>query len=141
MKITIRFILLIFCLINTTLFAQTQSVGYIDRGDSIRFVFGDEETIIVGKTKINLSSRRGDIKQVNIAGEFNDWNNKNDHFELSKINDRQYAITLSKNVLGKKGEIKQFKFVLNHTYWIEPPDYAVNKITGKDGNTNLFIKL
>ncbi len=141
MKRTSLFVLLSLCLLSINLNAQMKNAGYIDRGDSIKFVFGDEETIIVGKTKISLNSRRGDIKQVNIAGDFNGWNNKDDHYELSKINDHQYAITLSKNVLGKKGELKQFKFVLNHTYWIEPPAYAVNKITGKDGNTNLFIKL
>jgi hypothetical protein len=121
---------------------NTNSFGYLDKGDSISFIFGEQQTINVGTTQVELTDkRRGDIKQVNLEGEFNGWDNKNDHFQMFKLNNHLYVLTLSKNILGKKGEIRQFKFVLNHIYWIEPPPYAMNKITGKDGNTNLFIKL
>ncbi len=120
----------------------TNSFGYLDKGDSISFIFGDQQTITVGATQIELTDkRRNDIKKVNLAGEFNSWDNKNDRYQMFKLNNHLYMLTFSKNSLGKKGEIKQFKFVLNHTYWIEPPSNATNKITGKDGNTNLFVKL
>jgi hypothetical protein len=121
---------------------STNSFGYLNKGDSISFIFGEQHFITVGTTQIELTDkRRSDIKQVNLAGEFNGWDNKNDHYQMSKLNNHIYMLTLSKNSLGKKGDTKQFKFVLNHTYWIEPPSYAMNKITGKDGNTNLFVKL
>jgi hypothetical protein len=42
--------------------------------------------------------------------------------------------------VGKTGDLKQFKFVLNHKYWVEPPAQAANKFKGRDGNTNLTLK-
>lgn len=138
--------LFLFC--TTSLKAQssanknTNIFGYVDKGDSISFIFGEQQIITVGTTQIELTDkRRSDIKQVNLAGDFNSWDNKNNHYQMFKLNSHLYILTLSKNSLGKKGEIKQFKFVLNHQYWIEPPSFAINKITGKDRNTNLFLKL
>ncbi|MEP6748769.1 MAG: hypothetical protein ABJB86_13650 [Bacteroidota bacterium] len=52
-----------------------------------------------------------------------------------------YKLVVSKSAIGEKGTTRQFKFVLNGKYWIEPPAGAPNKITGKDGNTNLFLRL
>jgi|SRR5450631_664563 hypothetical protein len=63
-----------------------------------------------------------------------------------KENNAEFGYTVKgdsvcKTTIGKKGELKQFKFVLNHTYWVEPPVQASNKFRGKDGNTNLTLKL
>ena len=127
---------------QTTSNKTTNNFGYLDKGDSISFIFGEQQSITVGKTEVALTSQRlAQIKQVNVAGEFNGWDNKNSFYQLAKVNDHLYRITLSKHILGKIGETKQFKFVLNHHYWIEPPVYALNKFTGKDGNTNLLVKL
>jgi hypothetical protein len=48
---------------------------------------------------------------------------------------------VAKKQIGKKGETRQFKFVLNQIHWVEPPAGAANRYTGKDGNTNLTLKL
>jgi hypothetical protein len=127
---------------QTTSNKATSHFGYLDKGDSISFIFGEQQSITIGTTEVTLTIQRLDqIKQVNVAGEFNGWDNQNSLYQLVKINNHLYMITVSKHVLGKIGETKQFKFVLNHQYWIEPPVYALNKFTGKDGNTNLLVKL
>jgi hypothetical protein len=115
--------------------------GYIDKGDSIEFRFGDQKKIQVGLLDIDLDKRRSEIKTVNVAGDFNGWNPKNANFTLKKIDDKNFSFVLSKKSIGQKGETHLFKFVLNGVYWIEPPQEATNKIKGADRNTNLFLKL
>ncbi len=123
------------------LYQNNMSYGYLDKGDSIEFRFGEQKTIKVGLMEIDLDKRRADIKQVNLAGDFNGWSPNNPQFIMKKKDDKLYVLVLSKKSIGKKEEIKKFKFVLNGTYWIEPPKEAMNKITGNDRNTNLYVKL
>jgi hypothetical protein len=115
--------------------------GYVDKGDSIEFRFGEQKRIQVGLMTIDLDKRRNEIKKVNLAGDFNGWNPNNADYALKKIDERVFKLVVSKKNIGQKGETHKFKFVLNGVYWIEPPQEAVNKITGTDHNTNLFLKL
>jgi hypothetical protein len=117
------------------------SEGYVDKGDSIQFIFGQQQQVMVGTVKVFLEKRINEIHQVNIAGDFNGWNPNDPRYQMTKINGALFQLTLSKVNLGKKGEVRQFKYVLNHIYWVEPPLEAMNKFTGKDGNTNLTLKL
>jgi hypothetical protein len=127
---------------NTDLMFQRSAMfGYVDKGDSIEFIFGQEKIIKIGGLKILLDKRRSEIKQVNLAGDFNGWNPADAAFRMKQISTKLYKITLSKKRIGKKGELRQFKFVLNGQYWVEPPDEASNKVTGKDGYTNLTLQL
>jgi len=121
-------------------FQNNNSFGYIERGDSIEFRFGEQKKIKIGFLDIDLDKRRNEIKGVTVAGDFNGWNPKNANFTLKKIDDKVYRLVVSKKTIGQKGEIHKFKFVLNGEYWIEPPAEAINKITGADHNTNLYIK-
>ncbi len=140
------FVLAISMVVKSPIFGQ-QSVpkikqfGYFDKGDSVQFVFGQQKSIKVGLVAISLDQRRDEIKQVNLAGDFNGWSPNNKKYLLKKIDNIIYTLTLSKAEIGKKGETRQFKFVLNEKYWIEPPAEAENKLTGKDGNTNLLLRL
>jgi D-alanyl-D-alanine-carboxypeptidase/D-alanyl-D-alanine-endopeptidase len=117
-----------------------EGFGYKDKGDSIEFVFGQQQKIVVSGVEVLLSKRINDIKQVNLAGDFNGWNPAEPAFQMKKMDGNLYKITICKAAIGKKGEMRQFKFVLNHIYWVEPPGDAPNKFTGKDGNTNLTLK-
>ena len=140
------FLLAISMVVKSPIFGQ-QSVpkikqfGYFDKGDSVQFVFGQQKSIKVGLVAISLDQRRDEIKQVNLAGDFNGWSPNNKKYLLKKVDNIIYTLTLSKADIGKKGETRQFKFVLNEKYWIEPPAEAENKLTGKDGNTNLLLRL
>ena len=138
------------CLPFSSLRAQSKSLkphesisnfGYVDKGDSIEFVFGQQQSIKIGGVEILLEKRFSEIKQVNLAGDFNGWNPDLLKYQMNKGEGTLFKITLSKKELGKKGELKQFKYVLNHKYWVEPPAQASNQFTGKDGNTNLTLKL
>jgi hypothetical protein len=115
--------------------------GYREKGDSVEFIFGQQKKINVSGVEFLLEKRFSEINQVNLAGEFNGWSPNMPKYQMKRTEGKLFRITLSKASLGKKGELKQFKFVLNHTYWVEPPAEASNKFTGKDGNTNLTITL
>jgi hypothetical protein len=115
--------------------------GYIYKDDSIQFIFGLQQQVIIGATKVDLEKRRKEIKQVNIAGDFNGWNPNDPKFQMKNMDGIIFKITISKADLGKRGDLRQFKYVLNHVYWVEPPLEAPNKSTGKDGNTNLTLRL
>jgi stalled ribosome alternative rescue factor ArfA len=56
-------------------------------------------------------------------------------------NDKIFRLKVAKKYLGKTGETRQFKYVINQEYWVEPPKEALNRFTGKDGYTNLTLKL
>ncbi len=122
-------------------FQNNAAFGYTDKGDSVEFVFGQQKTIKIGMVTADLDKRRAEIKQVSVAGDFNNWKPGIAAYILKKTDAVLYKLVVSKATIGKKGESRQFKFVLNGKYWIEPPAEATNKITGKDGNTNLFLRL
>jgi hypothetical protein len=115
--------------------------GYTAKDDSIQFIFGDQKTIVIGGLVINLKDRFNEIKAVNVAGDFNNWNPKDAKYVAVIGNDKIFRLTVAKNQIGKKGETRQFKFVINQEHWIEPPKEAINQYRGKDGNTNLTLKL
>jgi D-alanyl-D-alanine-carboxypeptidase/D-alanyl-D-alanine-endopeptidase len=124
--------------------ARSQShaeFGYLAKGDSIEFIFGQEKTIVIGGQIINLQDRFNEIKAVNVAGDFNNWNPKDVKYVAVMGNDKIFRLTIAKKHIGKKGETRQFKFVINQEHWVEPPKEALNQFTGKDGYTNLTLKL
>jgi hypothetical protein len=114
--------------------------GYTDKGDSVEFVFGQQQKIIVSGVEVLLSKRINEINEVNVAGDFNDWKPDVPKFQMNKVG-YLFKLSINKSMLGKRGETRQFKFVLNHKYWVEPPAEAQNKFTGKDKNTNLTLRL
>ena len=115
--------------------------GYTTKGDSIEFIFGQEKTIIISGRVIILKDRFNEIKSVNVAGDFNNWNPNDVKYIAVMGNDKIFRLTVAKKQIGKTGETRQFKFVINQEHWVEPPKEAVNRYTGKDGNTNLTLKL
>jgi hypothetical protein len=136
---------LFFCLLILAHSAKGQSrltsCGYSDKGDSIEFIFGQQNKIRIGGVEVLLKDRFGEIRKLNVAGDFNDWNPKDTKYVAVRGNDKLFRLTVAKTQIGKKGETKQFKFVINQVYWVEPPADAVNQRTGKDGNTNFTLKL
>jgi serine-type D-Ala-D-Ala carboxypeptidase/endopeptidase len=96
---------------------------------SVKFIF---------KKPLNIAT---EIETVAVAGEFNDWNPKTEGFKLNKTDENVYQLTIKAESLGKPGEKKQFKFVVNKTFWIEPAKRALNVIKDAQGNVNLVIEL
>ena len=121
--------------------SKKSDIGYHDRGDSIEFIFVAQNKMIVSGTLVNLRDRFNEIKSVNVAGDFNNWNPKDAKYVAVMGMDQMFRLVVAKIQIGKKGETRQFKFVVNQVYWVEPPADAANRYTGKDGFTNLTLKL
>jgi stalled ribosome alternative rescue factor ArfA len=121
--------------------SRTMDFGYRSVGDSIEFIFGQQKTIVIGREVIILKDRFNEIKGVNVAGDFNHWNPKDVKYVAAMGSDKIFRLKIDKKQIGKMGETRQFKFVINQEYWVEPPKEAVNQFTGKDGYTNLTLKL
>jgi hypothetical protein len=121
--------------------SHTTEFGYTMKADSIEFIFGQEKTIVIAGQVINLKDRFREIKEVNVAGDFNNWNPKDVKYVAVMGSDKIFRLTIAKKQIGKKGEMRQFKFVINQEHWVEPPKEAINRYKGKDGNTNLTLKL
>src|SRR5450432_898614 len=139
LSVTIIFLLIV----SNSAMSQSRvtEFGYLDKGDSIEFIFGQQKTMVVSGVVVNLKDRLNEIKVVNVAGDFNGWNPKDAKYVAVMGNDKLFRLMVPKKQIGKKGETRQFKFVLNQSYWIEPPAEAVNRYKGRDGNTNLTLKL
>jgi hypothetical protein len=143
-------VLLVFCISNFKVQAQSKAFkgsetqsncGWIDKGDSVEFVFGQQRMVKISGVEVDLEKRMNEINQVNLAGDFNGWNPDLPRYQMSKAGGTLYKIMIPKSGLGKSGDLKQFKFVLNHKYWVEPSAKATNIFTDKDGNKNLTLKL
>ena len=142
-RFRISFLLIWLMIVSHSVRSQSHGTefGYASKGDSIEFIFGRQKTIVIGREVIVLKDRFSDIKGVNVAGDFNNWNPKDVKYLAVMGNDKIFRLTVAKNKIGKKGETRQFKFVINQEYWVEPPKEAINQFTGKDGYTNLTLKL
>jgi len=82
-----------------------------------------------------------EVKKISVAGYFNDWNPEAEGFELNYVKKNLYQLTIRKDKLGKLGEKKEFKFVVNGNIWVPVSRRALNKVLHEDGSENLFIQL
>jgi hypothetical protein len=82
-----------------------------------------------------------EVKTVSVAGDFNDWDPLAKGFGLTYKTKNFYQLTIRKEKLGKEGERKEFKFVVNGKLWIPISGRALNKVSHPNGNENLFIQL
>jgi len=80
-----------------------------------------------------------DIHSVSVAGDFNNWDPSANGFELTRAADGKYVLKLNAAQIGKPGEKRQFKFVVNSGTWIAPARYAQNVEIDAQGHRNLFL--
>lgn len=64
------------------------------------------------------------VEEVNVAGEFNSWSK--DQWNLQRIGDNRFVLRKKLSDLGGQLD-QQFKFVINHVLWVEPPTIAANR--------------
>lgn len=118
--------------------------GVKQTNEKVYFLFDTSKQVVCygeNQRKIFDSKNKNDIKTVSIAGEFNDWQTQHIDFGLTKLNENLYELAIDKKLIGKKGERKYFKFVINGSYWVEPSFYATNKGSNDGNSTNLFVKV
>jgi len=97
------------------------------------YVTSDESGVFAKIEDVN-------IRQVCVAGEFNSW--ARDKWIMQKVGKDRFRFEKRVSEFGSKPEW-QFKFVINGSYWVEPPTDAVNRIpTGFMNNSfNLVLRL
>ncbi len=100
---------------------------YFFEGDEIVFEFDvrmyKEATLSGTREKIDFEDL--DIYQVAVAGEFNDWSQKD--WKMEKVG--HYTYQLRKKVDDFEDSFSwQFKYVVNGAYWAEPPRYLPNTV-------------
>ncbi|NCC49996.1 MAG: hypothetical protein EOM20_02150 [Spartobacteria bacterium] len=106
--------------------------GYTAHGGTLTFCF-DETTY-----GVRLDAR--DV--VSVAGNFNGWNPKEKRWYLyDKDDDGIWKLTIPMQAIRRPPGAHDliFKFVVNHTDWLSPPQHALNATPDGEGNTNLRI--
>ncbi|NIF04168.1 serine hydrolase [Chryseobacterium sp. Tr-659] len=78
------------------------------------------------------------IKNVSVAGSFNDWNPDHQAYRMSLKKNNIFELVLPKSQF-EKGKVHQFKFVMNKTGWLSVPYNAVNVEESRDNNLTLKI--
>jgi hypothetical protein len=118
-------------------------IGYRVENNFIVFNFNPtqfEETTD-GMTGWRKNMAEENIKQVYLAGDFNNWEPKNKNYLMEKKGDvYEFKMPITK-FTDKK--IHEFKFVINGRKWVEPKPDMINKTQSGSwmGNNNLMIIL
>jgi Predicted Zn-dependent protease (DUF2268) len=116
--------------------------GYKLENDRIKFVFKSQPNIVAFGNNgmvIYKASDFENIKNVNIAGDFNGWNKESEAYKMKRISTDVFELELPITEILKKGERKYFKFVINGQNWVEPQFKTTNKGSADGGSTNLFV--
>jgi hypothetical protein len=102
--------------------------GYKIVGDNAVFTFDVPETITPES-----------VKSVTLAGSFNDWNPKNERYDLKPISNKTYTLSLPLSTF-EKAKKYAFKFVVNRNNWQDGPDNAKNVDEENNGNLIFEVK-
>lgn len=118
-------------------------IGYRIENDYVVFNFipaqFKETTDGMSGWRKNITNEK--IKQVYVAGNFNNWDPKNRLFLMQeKVNGYELKIPISN---FSKNSINEFKFVINGQKWVEPKPEMLNKTQSGNwvGNNNLMLIL
>lgn len=116
--------------------------GFTQNKETVTFTFNLSNKIVGNGnngSKIFTKEDLQNIKSINVAGDFNKWDYKNQEFKLRKTTSNSYQITIPKSKIGVKGYKGYFKFVIDEQYWIEPQFKTTNKGSADGNSTNLFL--
>jgi hypothetical protein len=118
-------------------------IGYKIEGDLLIFQYipSQFETTTDGMNGWRQQATDIKIKEVHVAGDFNNWEPKNKKY-LMKLKDNKYELALPLEMFKDK-KIHEFKFVINGKKWVEPKPEMQNKTQSGnwEGNFNLMILL
>lgn len=101
--------------------------GYRLTKDKVIFTYTHNK-----KFDINL------IKNISVAGSFNDWNPESKTYQMVSNGDNTFELELPKSQF-EKDKTHLFKFVINKVGWLTTPKNALN--TDKTEDNNLTLKV
>lgn len=112
-------------------FSQVNPIkGYKIDGEFIIFTFDkrEYETGTHDKTEKKLDFNDFDIKNVVVAGNFNNWSRRK--WRMKKVDENIYQ--LKKRITDFDDDFNwEFKFVVNHNLWAEPSENTINSTPSK----------
>jgi len=126
----IHIILFLLVFTGLDMYAQKDSIkGYRIDGDHIVFRFNKNDYLKAtdDHTEERIDFEDLNIKEVFVAGSFNDWSRGK--WKMKKISENIYE--LRKKLTDLKDFTPEFKFVINQKYWAEPTEDAPNITAAK----------
>ena len=78
------------------------------------------------------------IKNISVAGSFNDWNPDNQAYYMNLKKNTTFELAIPKSQF-EKGKTYEFKFVMNKNGWLSVPYNAINVDGSRDNNLTLKI--
>jgi len=102
------------------------ALGYSIDGADIVFTFNlsNYSEVTIDDTEVTLKIEDINIKNVAVAGTFNDWSVKG--WILDRQNEQVYELRKKvKDLNAASGAA--FKFLINERFWVEPPEMAANR--------------
>ncbi len=79
------------------------------------------------------------IKNISVAGSFNNWNPENKSYQMLPKGDNTFELELPKSQF-EKGKTYLFKFVINKVGWTMTPKDALNTDNTEDNNLTFKIE-
>ena len=79
------------------------------------------------------------VKSVSIAGSFDNWNPKDQKYQMVRKNKDTFELSIPKSQF-ENDKVRMFKFVINKTGWTKAPENALNVENGPDKNLLLKIE-
>ncbi|MEJ5050275.1 serine hydrolase [Chryseobacterium culicis] len=118
-------------------YTRTESFVYPGRKKEI-YGYRKEKDIVIFSYQFPEKQSTELIKNISVAGSFNDWNPDDKVFQMSlkKNNTFELSIPTSK---FEKGKTYQFKFIMNKNGWLSVPSNAINVDGSQDNNLTLKI--
>lgn len=102
-------------------------LGYEIKDSMVIFTFNSLSFLSTtdGMTGMYEKVKDDKISTVYIAGDFNNWDSKDNNFKMNKVNS-VYQLSKKISDLGNKNTY-EFKFVINGRKWVELPSEVLNK--------------
>jgi hypothetical protein len=93
---------------------------------------------IIMRFELPKTTDLANVKQVTVAGSFNDWNPNDQRYKMTLKTGRWFELIVPKTAF-KTGQAYSFRFVINGVDWQDAPDEALN-VEG-NGTENLVLTL
>lgn len=116
-KFMVLFLLGILCANSWAQYTNPESFGYEIKGEKVLFTF-DVKHCLTTMEKIPK------VEKVEIYLNFAPFADYIEHFDMKKVNNLTYTFEISLKELGN--EDASFKFFINDSFWVEPPQNAKN---------------
>ncbi|MDT7832986.1 hypothetical protein RQM59_11380 [Flavobacteriaceae bacterium S356] len=131
MKLRILHIIIFICSLSmSSMHGQKDTIkGYQIDGDYIVFRFNKSDYIKATNdhTEERIDFKDLNIKEVFVAGSFNDWSRN--QWKMKQVSENIYE--LRKKLSDLNEFTPEFKFVVNEKYWAEPTEEAQNITAAK----------